>query len=62
MLCCSVESAATPHCSPLPPLSRYPSLHRPYRIPLPTWACACMLGPACLLLAGLVVVPWVMVS
>ncbi|KAI3434372.1 hypothetical protein D9Q98_002451 [Chlorella vulgaris] len=39
---------------------RYPSLHRPYRIPLPTWACACMLGPACLLLAGLVVVPWVM--
>lgn len=41
---------------------RYPSLHRPYRIPLPTWACALALVPACLLLIGLVVVPWIVVS
>jgi len=40
---------------------RYQNLHRPYRIPLPTWACALALAPACLLLLGLVVTPWLMV-
>ncbi|PRW20630.1 putative polyamine transporter isoform A [Chlorella sorokiniana] len=37
---------------------RYPTLHRPYRIPLPTWGCIAMLTPACLLLVGLLIVPW----
>ncbi|EFN50801.1 hypothetical protein CHLNCDRAFT_37683 [Chlorella variabilis] len=41
---------------------RYPTLHRPCRIPLPTWGCIAMLVPACLLLAGLLIVPWVLVS
>lgn len=37
---------------------RYPALHRPYCIPLPTWGCIAMLTPACLLLVGLLIVPW----
>lgn len=37
---------------------RHPSLHRPYRIPLPTWGCIAMLLPACLLLMVLLIVPW----
>ena len=41
---------------------RYPTLHRPCRIPFPTWGCIAMLVPACLLLAGLLIVPWVLVS
>lgn len=41
-----------------PPCCSYPTLHRPYRIPLPTWGCIAILTPACLLLAGLLVVPW----
>lgn len=43
------------------PSFRYPTLHRPYRIPLPTWGCILMLAPACALLVGLLVVPWVQV-
>lgn len=39
---------------------KYANLHRPYRIPLPTWACIIGLFPACVLLAGLLIVPWVM--
>ena len=41
---------------------RYPTLHRPYRIPLPTWACILMLTPASILLAGLLLVPWIEVG
>lgn len=41
---------------------RYPTLHRPFRIPLPTWACALLFLPACSLLLLLVVEPWVVVS
>lgn len=42
----------------LPRTCRHPSLHRPYRIPLPTWGCIAMLLPACLLLMVLLIVPW----
>ncbi|PSC67221.1 putative polyamine transporter isoform A [Micractinium conductrix] len=38
---------------------KYPALIRPFRVPLPTWACALALVPACILLLGLIVVPWV---
>lgn len=38
---------------------KYPTLHRPFRIPLPTWACALLFLPACSLLLLLVVEPWV---
>lgn len=38
---------------------KYPALHRPYRIPLPTWGCIAMLAPACVLLVGLVTMPWI---
>ena len=34
-----------------------PDLRRPYRIPLPTWACALMLLPASLLLAVILIIP-----
>lgn len=49
--------SATPP-RPTPPHPRYPSLHRPYRIPMGIWGCIAMLTPACLLLTGLLVVPW----
>lgn len=38
---------------------RYPTLHRPYRVPLPVWACALMLLPAVVLLMCLLVGPFV---
>ena len=34
-----------------------PDLHRPYRVPLPTWACALMLLPASCLLLTLLILP-----
>ena len=34
-----------------------PDLHRPYRVPLPTWACVVMLLPASALLLTLLVLP-----
>ena len=34
-----------------------PELHRPYRVPLPTWACAIMLLPASALLLTLLALP-----
>lgn len=34
-----------------------PELHRPYRVPLPTWGCALMLLPASALLLTLIGMP-----
>ena len=34
-----------------------PDLRRPYRIPLPTWACILMLLPASILLAVILILP-----
>ena len=34
-----------------------PELHRPYRVPLPTWGCALMLLPASVLLITIIVMP-----
>ena len=34
-----------------------PDLYRPYRVPLPTWACALMLLPATLLLLTILALP-----
>lgn len=45
-----------------PFLGRYPDLHRPYRIPLSNWGCVAMLTPACVLLTGLLLVPWAKVG
>jgi amino acid transporter len=36
---------------------KYPHLHRPYRIPLPTWGCALLLTPAFLLLSFMLLLP-----
>ncbi|GAB4813937.1 hypothetical protein N2152v2_000983 [Parachlorella kessleri] len=36
---------------------KYPSLHRPYRIPLPTWGCVAILLPACMLLCTMLILP-----
>ncbi|KAL4444379.1 hypothetical protein ABPG75_012116 [Micractinium tetrahymenae] len=38
---------------------KYPTLHRPFRILLPTWTCALPFLPACSLLLLLVTEPWV---
>ena len=47
-----------PALTPTRPLPcRYPTLHRPYRSPLPTWGCALLLLPAGSLLLGLLLAP-----
>lgn len=59
---CCAWPAPILNLPPHNPHRRYPSLHRPYRIPLSTRGCALLLLPACLLLWGLLLVPVFTVS
>lgn len=50
----------SPNSFPPPPFTRRikaPHVHRPFRIPLPTWACVLLLLPACGLLGTMLVLP-----
>lgn len=48
------------HCIWYP--CRYPTLHRPYRIPCSLWGCVALLAPACLLLVIMLLLPIVQAS